>query len=756
MSITHSSEPPSKKPDMNSSTNTVDLSLEGMTCSSCAVRIERKLNKMPGVQASVNYATERASVTLPDGVSVSDAINTISAAGYSAELVREGYDEQADATDAALPILRLRLIVAIVLSVPVIAMAMIPNLQFPYWQWVSLVLATPVVLWCGWPFHRAALVNLRHGTSTMDTLVSLGVTAAYVWSLYALIWGGAGDPDMRMTFHLLPVHDEATAQIYFEVAAGVIVFLLLGRYLETRAKIASGDALRTLLQQGAKEASVLRDGVEVRVPISEVMVGTTFIVRPGEKIATDGVVIDGSSSVDTSLITGESMPILVQPGDAVTGATVNVDGLITIAATRVGSDTALAHMARLVAAAQTGKAPVQRLADRVSAVFVPIVLVIAVLSLVGWLLAGAGTTFAFTAAVSVLIIACPCALGLATPTALLVGTGRAARMGIIIKGPQILESTRRVDVMALDKTGTVTTGHLSLSHVAPVDGVDEREVLRLAASVETGSEHPIGRAFIAATDAQGITVPSVTDFRAHGGWGVTGIVEGRTVAVGRPTWLVEKCGMVMNDSHARAIADAQETGSTVVGLAVDGHLLGTIAISDVIKKSSAEAIAQLRQMGIEPILVTGDNEIVAQRIAAEVGITRVLSDVTPQGKVDAVRQLQNAGRQVGMVGDGVNDAAALAQSNLGIAMGTGTDVAIEASDITIVSGDLLKVTSALLISQRTLRIIKGNLFWAFAYNVAMIPLAAAGLMNPMLAGAAMAFSSVFVVLNSLRLRSMRL
>ncbi len=752
MSMSRSSVPPSTKPDTNSSADSVDLALEGMTCSSCAVRIERKLNKVPGVTATVNYATERATVSLPPGMSVDDAIDVITAAGYSAALVRA--DSFSD--DRALVSLRLRLLVSLALAIPVIVMAMVPAAQFPYWQWVSLVLATPVVWWGGWPFHRAALINLRHGTTTMDTLVSMGVTAAYVWSLYALIWGGAGDPDMRMAFHWLPMRDEMTAQIYFEVSAGVITFLLLGRYLETRAKVASGDALRTLMSQGAKEATVLRDGAEVRVPISELRVGMEFIVRPGEKVATDGVVIAGSSSIDASLITGESMPVLVQTGDAVTGATLNVDGMLTVQAARIGADTQLAQMARLVAAAQSGKAPVQRLADRISAVFVPIVLVIAAVTLIGWLLAGAGATFAFTAAVSVLIIACPCALGLATPTALLVGTGRAARLGIIIKGPEILESTRRVDVMALDKTGTITTGQLEVSQVLVFDEGSSDELLRLAAGVEAGSEHPIGYAIVTAAEERGMVVPAVDAFRSHGGFGVEGIVDTHPLAVGRPVWLTEERGVAISAEQERAIALAQSVGSTVVAVASGNRLIGIISIADSIKAGSAEAISVLAAMGIEPVLITGDNAVVAARVAEQVGITRVLSDVTPQGKVDAVLDLQSTGRHVGMAGDGVNDAAALAQADLGIAMGTGTDVAIEASDITIVAGDLRSVVTALQVSQRTLRIIKGNLFWAFAYNVAMIPLAAAGLMNPMLAGAAMAFSSVFVVLNSLRLRSMRL
>ena len=719
-----------------------------MTCSSCAVRIERKLNKVPGVIATVNYATERATVSLPSDVSVDDAIQVIKAAGYSAELLQDFPVND----DHSLRALRRRLIWSAALAIPVIAMAMVPALQFPYWQWVSLVLATPVVWWGGWPFHRAALVNLRHGTSTMDTLVSMGVTAAYAWSLYALIWGGAGDPDMRMAFHLLPMQDMGEAQIYFEVSAGVIVFLLLGRYLEGRAKVASGDALRTLMSQGAKEVTIIRDGVETRVPISELDVGTEFVVRPGEKIATDGVIRHGMSSVDASLITGESMPVQVQPGELVTGATVNVDGLITVEATRIGADTQLAQMARLVAAAQSGKAPVQRLADRVSAIFVPIVLVIALATLGGWLLAGASANFAFTAAVSVLIIACPCALGLATPTALLVGTGRAARMGIIIKGPQVLESTRQVDTMIFDKTGTITTGRLSVTDVVPFRDCDRDGLLRLSAGVEAGSEHPIGVAVVLAAIDAGMTVPQVTEFRAHGGWGVEGTVDDRVLEIGRPVWLIDQRGVVVSPEETTAIEQAQAADSTVVAVASAGQLLGIIALSDAIKGTSAEAIAALIGMGIESILVTGDNLEVANRVAAKVGITQVFAEVTPQGKVDAVQQLQATGRQVGMAGDGVNDAAALAQADLGIAMGTGTDVAIEASDITIVTGDLRSVVSSLLISQRTLRIIKGNLFWAFAYNVAMIPLAAAGLMNPMLAGAAMAFSSVFVVMNSLRLR----
>ena len=738
----------------------VDLAITGMTCSSCAMRIEKKLNRMPGVQATVNFATEKAHVVLPDGTSVGDAIAVVEATGYHAEApvvdsapALEGDADGAPA-DPEVAGLRQRLIVSTVLAVPVVLMAMVPMLQFTYWQWASLTLAAPVVVWGAWPFHRAAWLNARHRAVTMDTLVSIGVLAAFLWSLYALFLGGAGEPGMTMSFTLLPHGAGSTPEIYLEVAAAVTVFLLLGRYLELRAKRSSSAALRQLAQLSARDAAVLRDGVEVRVPVESLQVGDLFVVRPGEKIATDGRVVEGASAVDASLVTGEPVPVDVGPGDLVVGATLNASGRLVVEATRVGADTTLARITQLVEQAQAGKAPVQRLADRVSTVFVPIVLALALLTLVGWIAITGDVQMAFTAAVAVLIIACPCALGLATPTALLVGTGRGAQLGILIKGPQVLESTRLADTIVLDKTGTVTTGRMTLVDVV-TDGWDRSEVLRLAGALEAASEHPVARAIaLAAVTEQGV-LPSVESFTSRQGRGVTGVVEGHAVVAGRPAWVEQEWSVRVPDLLAQARARAEAEGGTVIVVAVDGQAAAVLVVSDVVKPDSAQAIAHLRALGLRPVLLTGDHAAAAEAVARAAGIDEVIADVLPEGKVDVVRELQEQGRTVAMVGDGVNDAAALAQADLGMAMGTGTDVAIEAADITLVRGTLLAVVDAIRLSRRTLAIIKGNLFWAFAYNVAAIPLAMAGLLSPLIAGAAMAFSSVFVVTNSLRLRRFR-
>ncbi|WP_082860316.1 cation-translocating P-type ATPase [Alloactinosynnema sp. L-07] len=719
-----------------------------MTCASCANRVERKLNKLDGVTATVNYATEKANVVYGDGVDPATLIAQIEAAGYTAALPEAADDSREH--DG----LRERLIGSVLLAVPVVAMAMIPPLQFTYWQWVSLALATPVVTWGAWPFHRAAWLNLRHGAATMDTLVSMGTLAAFVWSLYALFLGSAGTPGMTHPFEFTVARTDGSGAIYLEVAAGVTAFILAGRYFESRAKRRAGAALRALVDLGAKDVAVLRDAGEVRIPIGQLAVGERFVVRPGEKVATDGVVDEGSSAVDVSMVTGESVPVEVAAGDNVVGGTVNVGGRLIVTATRVGEHTQLARMARMVEQAQTGKAEVQRLADRVSAVFVPVVIALAVGTLAFWLGAGAATSAAFTAAVAVLIIACPCALGLATPTALLVGTGRGAQLGIMIKGPEVLESTRLVDTIVLDKTGTVTTGQMSLVEVRVADGEDEAEVLRLAGAVEDGSEHPIAQAIVrGARSAVGELSP-VTDFAAVEGLGVRGTVDGRVVVVGR-TSLLDQGNPHLPSDLFFAKADAERRGHTAVTVGWDGRARAVLAVADTVKPTSAEAVMWLRSLGLTPVLLTGDNEAVARTVAAEVGITEVIAEVLPEQKVEVVARLQGEGKVVAMVGDGVNDAAALATADLGLAMGTGTDVAIEASDLTLVRGDLRAAADAIRLSRRTLRTIKGNLFWAFAYNVAAVPLAAAGLMNPMLAGAAMACSSVFVVTNSLRLRSFR-
>jgi len=736
----------------------VDLAIQGMTCSSCAMRIEKKLNRMPGVTATVNYATEKAHVSLPDDLSVDDAIAVVEATGYHAlrpAAPRSDDAESTDATDPELHSLKQRLTISAVLAAPVVVLAMIPALQFTYWQWASLTLAAPVVVWGAYPFHRAAWVNARHRAATMDTLVSVGVLAAFLWSLYALFLGGAGEPGMTMSFSLLPEASGSTPEIYLEVASAVTVFLLLGRYLEARAKTRSGDALRALASQGAHEANVLRDGIEVRVPIEEVTVGDRFVVRPGEKVATDGVVVEGSSAIDASLVTGEPVPVDVTVGDPVIGATVNAGGRLVVEATRVGADTQLAQIARLVEQAQSGKAPVQRLADRVASVFVPVVFLLALVTLVGWLLMTQDVQLAFTAAVAVLIIACPCALGLATPTALLVGTGRGAQLGILIKGPQILESTRRVDTIVLDKTGTVTTGRMTLVSVIPAPGFSEDEILALAGAVEDASEHPVGRAVADGARARGGSLLTVEEFASTGGSGVQGVVSGRAVLAGRPGWLDSQWSVPEPAELGAAREAEQAQGRTVVMVAVDGLPAGLLVVADSVKPDSTAAVAQFRHLGLRPVLLTGDHAAAAGRVAADVGIDEVIAEVLPEQKVEVVARLQGDGAVVAMVGDGVNDAAALAQADLGMAMGTGTDVAMEAADITLVRGDLSAVVDGIRLSRRTLAIIKGNLFWAFAYNVAAIPLAMAGLLNPMIAGAAMAFSSVFVVTNSLRLRGFR-
>ncbi|WP_405641106.1 heavy metal translocating P-type ATPase [Streptomyces sp. NBC_00019] len=734
----------------------VELAIGGMTCASCAARIEKKLNRMAGVTATVNYATEKAKVSYSGEVTVPDLIATVEKTGYTAqEPVPE--EPSSEPMDHELRSLRERLVTAALLAVPVVAMAMIPALQFEYWQWLSLTLAAPVVTYAAWPFHKAAFTNARHGAATMDTLISVGTLAAFGWSLWALFLGTAGTPGMTHPFELTIARGDGAGNIYLEAAAGVTAFILAGRYFEARSKRKAGAALRALLELGAKDVTVLRaDGSEQTVPVGELKVGTHFVVRPGEKIATDGTVVEGSSAVDASMLTGESVPVEVAQGDAVAGATVNVGGRLVVEATRVGSDTQLARMAKLVEDAQNGKAAAQRLADRISAVFVPIVIALALATLGFWLGNGAGLTAAFTAAVAVLIIACPCALGLATPTALLVGTGRGAQLGILIKGPEVLESTRKVDTIVLDKTGTVTTGRMTLLAVHTAAGMEEAEVLRLAGALEHASEHPIARAVADGALEKLGALPAPEDFANVPGLGVQGIVEGHAVLVGRERLLAE-WAMELPVELARLKAQAEASGRTVVAVAWDGEARAVLEVADAVKETSAEAITRLRALGLTPILLTGDNEAVARSVAREVGIAPedVIAEVMPQDKVDVVKRLQGEGRSVAMVGDGVNDAAALAQADLGLAMGTGTDAAIEAGDLTLVRGDLRAAADAIRLARRTLGTIRSNLFWAFAYNVAALPLAAAGLLNPMLAGAAMAFSSVFVVGNSLRLRSFR-
>ncbi|MCC3264566.1 heavy metal translocating P-type ATPase [Arthrobacter gengyunqii] len=786
----------------------IDLKVEGMTCASCVGRVERKLGKIEGVEATVNLPLESARVSVPDGVTDEQILQAVDSAGYKAHLVRaagssranggtrdpashdggaghtgagdrsgsvhaghdnsgmehSGEDHMAHGGTAAA--LRPRLILAAVLTVPVFLVSMIPALQFNNWGWFAALLTLPVVTWSAWPFHRAAAINARHFASTMDTLVSLGVIASYLFSLGTLL----ADPSLTAHAGMTDMQgmaDGGHANLYFEVAAVVVTFLLLGRYLEANAKARAGDALKALLSLGAKDATVLRDGAEVRLPVQDLVVGDVIVVRPGEKIATDGIVTDGHSAVDASLITGESVPVEVGPGDTVTGATVNTSGRLLVTATRVGSETTLAQMGRLVSDAQSGKAPIARLADRISAVFVPIVLAVAVLTFVLWMVFSGDLQAAFTAAVAVLVIACPCALGLATPVGLLTGTGRGAQLGILIKGPQVLEDTRTVDTIVLDKTGTVTDGRLSVVRTLPLEGTfDEAELLQLAGSVEAAGEHPVAVAIAAAAQdvlgldtagrnatAGGALAP-VTEFDSAPGGGVRGTVNGRAVVAGRPGWLEENGVVLSEDARTRLRAE-QEAGSTAVLVAVDGRAAGIISLRDNIKPGSVAAVARLRALGLRPVLLTGDNAVVAARVAGAVGIEPedVLADVRPEGKVEAIKRFQAEGATVAMAGDGVNDAPALAQADLGIAMGSGTDVAIEAADLTVMGNDLGQVATAIELSRRTLGTIKTNLFWAFFYNAVGIPVAALGLLNPMIAGAAMAASSVLVVGNSLRLRN---
>ena len=731
----------------------VDLLVGGMTCTSCAARIEKKLNRMPGVEASVNYATEKASVFVPEGTSVDDAIKTIEATGYTAALPAPVITQDAGSLEVSA--LRQRLLISAALTLPVAALSMIPVLQFTNWQWLALTLAAPVAIWGAWPFHRAAWVNARHGAATMDTLVSVGVLAALGWSLYALFFGMAGMAGMTMSFTFSATPGSGADEIYLEVASAVTVFILAGRYAEARAKRNSGAALTAMLELGAKETTLLRDGVESSISTALLVVGDQFVVRPGEKIATDGVIVDGASAIDASLLTGESVPLEVGPGDSVVGATLNSGGRLVVRATQVGANTELAQIGRLVEQAQTGKAEVQRLADRVSGIFVPIVIGLALATLAGWLLVGAGPAMAFTAAVATLIIACPCALGLATPTALLVGTGRGAQLGILIKGPQVLESTRRVDTIVLDKTGTVTTGRMTLSTVEAYECGSEDELLRLAGAAESGSEHPIARAITAGAVSRLGPLPASSAFASEQGLGVQATVDGRQILVGRPVWLQDRWGLTVPIAMQAVMGTAEGLGKTAVMVAWDGQVRGVITVADTLKPTSVAAVARFRALGLTPLLVTGDNAAAAQSVAALCGITDVTAGVLPADKARVIRELQAKGHVVAMVGDGVNDAVALATADLGIAMGSGTDVAIEASDLTLMRSDLLAAADAIRLSRRTLSTIKANLFWAFAYNVAAIPLAMAGLLNPLIAGAAMALSSVFVVTNSLRLRGFR-
>ena len=748
---------------------TIDLEIGGMTCASCANRVERKLARLPGVEASVNYATEKARVSTTADTDVSELIAAVESAGYTAAVamaVRRDSEDIGVARASEMPsetdALRNRLLISAALALPVLLMSMIPALQFDNWQWLSLTLAAPVAVWGAWPFHRAAWINARHGAATMDTLISVGVAAAFLWSLYALFFGMAGMAGMRMSLELITTPGSGGHEIYLEVAAVVTVFILAGRYIEARAKRDSGAALRALLELGAKNAMVMRGGTEVSVAVDALVVGDRFVVRPGEKVATDGLVVEGASAIDKSLVTGESVPVDVTVGDRIVGATLNVGGRLVVEVTRVGADTELARLGRLVEEAQTGKAAVQRLADRVAAVFVPVVFVLAIGTFVAWALLGPSLETAFTAAVATLIIACPCALGLATPTALLVGTGRGSQLGILIRGPQVLEQTRRIDTIVLDKTGTITRGELVVSAMfasAPALTGSEREheleLLRLAASAEHGSEHPIARSIVAEAGARGLTLSPVDSFASDAGAGVRATIGDRLVAVGRASWLAAEWALEVPHDLQQRIAAAEASGSTPIVVAADGAVLGVIVVDDEIKSTSADAVQRFIALGLTPVLLTGDNSGSAAAVAQKVGISRVLGGVTPAGKLDAIRELQAAGHVVAMVGDGVNDAAALAAADLGIAMGQGTDAAIAASDITVLSGDLVVVGDAVRLARRTLGTIKGNLFWAFLYNVIALPVAMLGLLSPLVAGAAMALSSVFVVTNSLRLRGFR-
>jgi Cu+-exporting ATPase len=737
-------------------TATAELPITGMTCASCANRIERRLNTLEGVEATVNYATEKATVTYdPDAVGPAELVGAVEAAGYKAAAPSTGESPATEADTDPAASLRRRLLLSAPPSVAVLLLSMIQPLQFDNWQWLSLQLITPVVIWAAWPFHRAAWANLKHATATMDTLISVGVLSAWLWSLYALFIGDAGVPGMRMEFELIPSRAGGGDEIYLEIAGIVTTFLLAGRYFEARAKRRAGAALTALLELGAKDVALIGDdGSERLVPVEQLAVGDRFVVRPGEKVATDGEVEQGSSAVDMSMLTGESIPVEVGPGDSVAGATVNAGGRLLVRATRIGSDTALAQIAKLVSEAQTGKAPVQRLADRVSGVFVPVVIAIAVGTLGFWLGSGESANFGFTAAVAVLIIACPCALGLATPTALLVGTGRGAQLGLLIKGPEILESTRRVDTIVLDKTGTVTTGRMSLVEVAVAEGEDRAEALRLVGALENASEHPIARAIATAAADELATLPAVESFVNRAGLGVEGVVDGHGVIAGR-TALLAGWALHLPPSLAQVKADAEARGQTAIAAGWDGVARAVFVVADTVKPTSAAAVARLRELGLRPVLLTGDNEATARAVADEVGIEEVVAEVLPADKADVMRRLQAEGRVVAMVGDGVNDSPALAQADLGLSIGTGTDVAIEASDITLVSGDLNGAADAIRLSRATLRTIKQNLGWAFGYNVAALPLAAVGLLNPILAAAAMVFSSVSVVGNALRLRRFR-
>jgi Cu+-exporting ATPase len=726
----------------------IQLDIEGMTCASCATRIEKALNKVEGAEASVNYATERATI-LSDSSSLEALIQVVQSTGYEAS----EHGDRPSSAEGHSPLVT-RLVVSALVSVPLMVVSMIPALQFIGWQWVVTVLALPIATWGAWPFHKAAGLNLRHGVVTMDTLISLGITAATGWSLYALFFGGAGELGMTMTLTLIGTHDQAGAEIYLEVAAALTTFMLMGRYLENRAKREAGAALRALLESGAAEATVLRDGVEKVVPIALVRVSDHLVVRPGERIPTDGEVLEGSAAIDTSMMTGESVPRDVVVGDTVWGGTINVTGFLRMQATRVGAETELARMASLVEAAQQGKSASQRLADRVSSVFVPIVIVLSLLTLAGWLLAGASADFAFQAAVATVIIACPCALGLATPTALLVGTGRGAQLGLLIRGPEVIEKSRSLDTIIVDKTGTLTTGAMQVSAVMSAEGASESDVLDLALSLERGSEHPIGRAIVAHATERESTERAITNFVARIGLGVEGQQDGVSVSAGIPEWVHERD--ITTDHPLQSALDQQRlAGSTVVVITRGDSAVGAIALSDTLRATSARAIQELTALGLTPILASGDHDVVAQHVAKAVGVDRVFSAMTPEGKATLITELQSQGHTVAMVGDGINDAPGLATADVGIAMGSGSDAAMTAGDITIVQGDILAVSDGIRLSRRTLRTIQANLFWAFAYNVAAIPLAMAGLLNPLLAGLAMALSSVFVVSNSLRLRRFR-